>query len=63
MTFAIPITKVFALTSAVDQSTDPANCEAMGYVNLNTSGFNWYGVLSNKNTSYDVKGYWLLVAA
>ena len=57
------MSKIFALTTAVDQLTDTSNSEAVGYVNLNTSGFNWYGVFANLNAAYDVKGYWLLVAS
>ena len=63
VTFAVPLSKIFALTTAVDQLTDTSNSEAVGYVNLNTSGFNWYGVFANSNTVHDIKGYWLLVAA
>lgn len=63
VTFAVPLSKIFALTTSVDQLTDTGHSEAVGYVNLNTSGFNWYGVFADTNTMHDIKGYWLLVAA
>ena len=61
--FVIPLSKIFALTTSVDQATNELHTESVGYLNLNTSGFNWYGTFADTNTEQNVKGYWLLIAA